>query len=46
MIRIVNKVLDYSVLFYVKLYKYNIILNYGYSSENEFIIDSKKKAKM
>ena len=46
MIRIVNKVLDYSVLFYVKLYKYNIILNYGYSSENEFIIDSKRKAKI
>jgi hypothetical protein len=46
MIRIVNKVLDYSVLFYVKLYKYNITLNYGYSSENEFIIDSKEKSKI
>ncbi len=45
MIRMVNRVVDYSILFYVKYYNYNITLNYGYNSEKEFIIYSKEKAK-
>ena len=45
MIRIVNRVVDYSILFYVKYYNYNITLNYGFNSEKEFIIYSKEKAK-
>ena len=43
LIRMLNHLIDYSVLFYNKFYKLNLQLNFSYDTEEEYIINTKIK---